>query len=119
MRTQQQRNRILRGPAHKEGVWGVRQLGPPGRAGELRHETKHREQEKMILDVVHKGECMCKEREGPGQSPGETARRRGAAVLRDSVAASRPRGLELLLLLGGEPVKPEEGGDSRGGQHMY
>ena len=57
---------------------------------------------------------MCKEREGPGQSPGETARRRGAAVLRDSVAASRPRGLELLLLLGGEPVKPEEGGDSRG-----
>ena len=52
---------------------------------------------------------MCKEREGPGQSPGETARRRGAAVLRDSVAASRPRGLELLLLLGVEPVKPEEG----------
>ena len=35
-------------------------------------------------------------------------------MLRDSVAASRPRGLELLLLLGGEPVKPEEGGDNKG-----
>ena len=76
----------------------------------------------MILYVVHRGSACAKrerEREGPGLSPGETARRRGAAVLRDSVAASRPRGLELLLLLGGEPVKPEEGGDSRGSQHMY
>ena len=78
MRTQQQRNRILRGPAHKEGVWGVRQLGPPGRAGELRHETKHREQEKMILDVVHRGECMCKEREGPGLSRGLGRQQDGA-----------------------------------------
>ena len=53
---------------------------------------------------------MQREREGPGISRGETARRRGAAVLRDSVAASRPQGLELLLLWI-ELVKPEEGGD--------
>ena len=69
MRTQQQRNRILRGPAHKEGVWGVRQLGPPGRAGELRHETKHREQEKMILDVVHIGGVHVQRERRPWPKP--------------------------------------------------
>ena len=49
MRTEQRRNRILREPAHKEGVWGVRQagrdaqLGPGTAAGELSHKTKDRE----------------------------------------------------------------------------
>ena len=79
MRTQQQRNRILRGPAHKEGVWGVRQLGPPGRAGELRHETKHREQEKMMLDVVHIGGVHV-QREREKALAKALARQQGGAV---------------------------------------
>ena len=79
-----------------------------------------------MIQVVHRGECMCKEREREKAlakaGGGETARRRSAAVLRDSVAASRPRGLELLLLLSIQQHGTGEtggGDDSKWEQHMF